>query len=133
MGCHDHQGAEEILQACFALHLDMSEDERKKTHNWVCSPKIHNLVSTTFGLLALLIHPQPSCLPPHMRLLAYPSSSSSSSSHYCCLFKSLTTQQERPMHALVSPYWYLGTNPVLGGYLNPLQIPSWYQPGYIGI
>jgi hypothetical protein len=65
MGCHDHQGAEEILQACFALHLDMGEEERKKkTHNWVCSPKIHNLVSTSFGLLALLIHPQPSCLPP---------------------------------------------------------------------
>jgi hypothetical protein len=35
--------------------------------------------------------------------------------------------------ALVSRYWYHGTNPVLGGYLNPLQIPSWYQPGYIGI
>jgi hypothetical protein len=71
MGCHDHQGAEEILQACFALHLDMGEEERKKTHNWVCSPKIHNLVSTSFGLLSLLIHPQPSCLPPLMRLLAY--------------------------------------------------------------
>jgi hypothetical protein len=45
--------------------LTMGEEERKKkTHNWVCSPKIHNLVSTIFGLLALLIHSQPSCLPP---------------------------------------------------------------------
>lgn len=61
---------------------------------------IHNFWFACFA------HPstQPSCLPPLMRLLAYPSSSS----HYCCLFKSSTTQQERPMR-LIEPIlvsWY---------------------------
>ncbi len=129
MGCHDHQGAEELLQACFALHLDMGEEERKKTHNWVCSPKIHNLVSTIFGLLALLIHPHNllvsllscACLHIHLLLLI-----TVACSNHQLLNKNVPC-------ALLSPYWYHGTNPVLGGYLNPLQIPSWYQPGYIGI